>query len=474
MTREIDITPKTHAINSLRKQEMPAWLAICELVDNSLDASATTCDVVIDTKGKRVTVSDDGVGAPHPAAIVTIGDHQAEDRSTSGRYGIGAKDAALALGTAVEVQSSRNGIIKCVFADFEEMVATGKWIAREKEVDGAGARTGTRVIVSRVDKRIDPAPLAERIAATFAPAMRMGRRVSINGSDVTPAAVVAVTNRREGRGELCGKSYSWWAGVKDHSDRTKGGWRFEFKYRVLPDTGNTRSYGCGAMDITNFYGVITLEEPDDAEPCEKWEVSKHKTSAEELQQVCEQIYEHIKDLLEQCETEHSLTLDNAIGEEAGKELTEAMAGVEAMREKRLHAADKEEGAVMPRNTGVRRRRAANVQPGDGSITATHPLTGRRFRVTFNDTDKFVQVHGNRQANVVVFGRSHPYWQIFRSNPDVVKAMAMASLTGQAVTSTDPRQPIMSALVKDDAANEQFFGTLGGIAAQFACRHETGE
>lgn len=472
MTHEIDITPKTHAINSLRKQEMPAWLAICELVDNSLDASAVQCDVVIDTKGKKVTVSDDGVGAPHPAAIVTIGDHQAEDRSTSGRYGIGAKDAALALGTSVEVHASRNGIIKSVFADFEEMVATGKWMARQSERVCPDAPSGTRVIVSRVDKAIQVPPLVDRIGSTFAPALRMGRRVSINGVEVSPAAVVSVTNRREGRGEFCGKSYSWWAGVKDSTDRTKGGWRFEFKYRVLPDSGTTRSYGCGAMDITNFYGVITLEEPDDAEPCEKWEVSKHKTSAEELQQVCEQIYEHIKDLLEQCEAEHSLTLDHEIGEEAGEELTEAMAGVESMREKRSHAEDSRAGAVIPTNTGPRRRRAANVQPGDGSITSTNPLTGKRFRVTFNDTDRFVQVHGNRQANVVVFGREHPYWQIFRSNADVVKAIAMASLTGQAVTSTDPRQPIMSALVKDDAANEQFFATLGGIAAQLALRHQT--
>lgn len=471
MTKEIDITPKTHAIRSLRKQEMSAWLAICEIVDNSMDALAKLCKVDIDRKARTVSVCDDGVGAPNPAAIVTLGDHQAEERSTSGRYGIGAKDAALALGTAVEVKVFRNGFLKRVFADFEEMVATGRWVATESSTPADGMASGTSVIVSRVDKTIDVKAVASRLGATFAPALRMGRKIVINGVEVQPPPVVAVTNRREGRGELCGKAYSWWAGVKPAEDRTEGGWRFEFKYRVLPDSGSTRAYGCGAMDITNFYGVITLEEPDDADDCEKWEMSKHKTSADELQQVCEQIYPEIADLLEQCEAEHSLTLESEIGDEAGEELTQAMAGVNSMREKRRSRENGSEGTVVPRNTGIRRRRASAMQEGDGSITVTSPLTGKKFNVKFNAQDKFVTVSGNRQANVVVFGREHPYWQVFRGNRDVVKAMAMAALTAQAVTSTDPKQPIMAALVKSDAANEQFFSTLGGIAEQFASRYE---
>jgi|LakMenEpi05Aug10_1017310.scaffolds.fasta_scaffold00367_2 hypothetical protein len=472
MTGEIDITPKTHAINSMRKQEMPAWLAICELVDNSMDAWATNVFVKIDTKNRRVVIADDGVGAPHPAAIVRLGDHDHEDRSTSGRYGIGAKDAALALGTAVEVAVRRNNCFRVVFADFEEMVHTGRWIATETTQYGIGPHSGTTVTVSRVDRRIVFSDVANKLRQTFAPALRTNRRIFVNDVEVVQPEVVAVTDRREGSGELCGKAYSWWAGVKSPHDRTHGGWRFEFKHRMLSETSTTRSYGCGAMDITNFYGVIKLEEPDDADASEKWEVTKHKTSADELEQLCEQIYPQIEDLLKQCEAEHSLTLESQIGTEAGDELTQAMAGVEAMREKRSKPENGEEGTAVPRNTGIRRRRASKVQPGCGSITVTNPLTGRKFRVTFNDSDRFVEVTGNRQANVVVFGRTHPYWQIFWSNPDVVKAMAMSALTGQAVTSTDNNQPIMAALVKADAANYQFFETLGGIASQFAARHET--
>lgn len=97
MSKEIDITPKTHCLSSLRRQDMPPWLAVCELVDNSLDAKATSVCVSWDAAGKCLTVSDDGVGAPNPSAIVTLGDHDSEGRETSGRYGIGAKDAVLSI-----------------------------------------------------------------------------------------------------------------------------------------------------------------------------------------------------------------------------------------------------------------------------------------------------------------------------------------------------------------------------------------
>ena len=38
MTTEIDITPKTHILTSMSRQDMAPSLAIVELLDNSLDA----------------------------------------------------------------------------------------------------------------------------------------------------------------------------------------------------------------------------------------------------------------------------------------------------------------------------------------------------------------------------------------------------------------------------------------------------
>jgi hypothetical protein len=473
MTKEIDITPKTHAIASLRRQDMPAWLAVCELVDNSFDAKASVVGVEWDASKRCISVTDDGVGAPNPAAIVTIGDHDSEGRDTSGRYGIGAKDAVLALGTAAEVLVVRNGIRRVVRADFEEVRVSGRWVAREDQEPAFDSiSTGTVVKVLCVDRRIDRPVITSRLSRTFAPAIRRGKVITLDGQRVEAPRVVEVDDRREGSGEFRGRLYSWWAGIKRDGEKADGGWRFEFKHRALPEDSCNRSYGTEGMDIHKFYGVITLVEPDDADESERWAVNKHKTSAEDVQDLCERIFPEIRDLLERCAAEHSLTIEAGIADDVGRGLTEALSGVSVVKEKRSRRQDEELGTVEPGNTGRRRRRAAKTQPGDGSVTVRDPLTGKRFSINFADDERFGWVTGSRKANVIYLGKLHDYWQIHAMDREIVQCVAMSLLAGQAVTTDDSEQPIMAAVVSCDAANERFFNTLGNIASQVASVQET--
>jgi hypothetical protein len=473
MTKEIDITPKTHAIASLRRQDMHPWLAICELVDNSIDAEASTVVVQWDPSCKCLSVTDDGVGAPNPAALVTIGDHDSEGRATSGRYGIGAKDAILALGTAAEVSVVRNGLRRVVRADFDEIRQSGRWVAREDQHEATESdATGTMVKVIGVDRKIYLTAVSERLSKTFAPALRRGCSIVVDGQAISAPHVVRVNDRREGVGEFRGKKYSWWAGIKIDGEQVAGGWRFAFKGRTLEENSCNRSYGTDGMDIHKFYGEITLVEPDDAEDDEKWLVNKHKTSADELQDLCEFIFPSIRDLLERCAEEHSLTLEAAIADEIGRGLTEALSDASRLREKRQRSDDEQPGTILPRNTGRKRRRASKTQDGNGSVTIRDPLTGKKFSIHFSDDDKFGSVTGSRQANVVYLGKLHPYWQAHAQDRDIVQCAAMAMLAGHAVTTEDAEQPIMSAIVSCDAANDRFFYTLGNIASQISMRQET--
>jgi hypothetical protein len=468
VTKEIDITPKTHALASLRRQDMPPWLALCELIDNSLDAKAAVVDIDWKPTEKTLTIEDDGVGAPNPAAIVTIGDHDSEGRGTSGRYGIGAKDAVLALGTSALVETFRSGIRRVVRADFEEIRQSGRWVAREDHESADFSVHGTKVTVGGVDRRIEVGSIRNRIAKTFAPALRRGRKITFAGQDVVAPDRVAVEDRREGSGVFRGKQYEWWAGIIREGQKVDGGWRFEFKSRALDENSNNRCYGTEGMDIHKFYGVFTLIEPDDAEEGERWLVNKHKTSADELQDLCESIFPEIRDLLERCAAEHSLTLEAEIAEEIGRGLTEALSEVAKRRERRGLGEDDQPGRVEPRATGRRRSRAAKTQEGDGSITVRHPFTGKKFNINFVDDERYGWVTGDRKANVVYLGKLHPYWQVNLQNRDIVWCSAMHLLAGQAVT-TEGDQPIMSAMVACDAANESFFNTVGKIAEQVATR-----
>jgi hypothetical protein len=78
MTKEIDITPKTHILTSMARQDMAPSLAIVELIDNSLDAQGDDNRVDYDVATHVITISDNGVGAPDPSAIVTMGEHDSE------------------------------------------------------------------------------------------------------------------------------------------------------------------------------------------------------------------------------------------------------------------------------------------------------------------------------------------------------------------------------------------------------------
>jgi len=473
MTKEIDITPKTHIIRSMTRQDMAPSLAVVELIDNSMDAGGNNNHVVYDAAAKCITVSDDGVGAPDPSAIVRMGEHDSEGRDTSGRYGIGAKDAAMALGTAVEVVTIRNGLRRTVRADFEEIQSTGRWVAREDQEQAAtGAATGTSVRISNVNRKIFINAIADKLAATFAPALRRGRRITVNGANVTPPDEVQVEDRIEGGGLFGNKQYEWWAGIKTEGQKIDGGWRYEFKHRVLDSTPSNRSYGTEDMDIHKFYGVITLIEPEDADEEERWAVNKHKTAAEELEDLCEAIFPHVRELLSRAAEEHAITLEAEIADDVGRELTQALSQTQTRKERRHRKEDGEHGTVLPRTTGRKRRKARHTDEGNGSVSITEPFSGKRFSIIMvEEEDRFGWVEGNRKSNKVYLGRQHEYWIAHARDRHLVKMGAMALLTGHAITTEDSNQPIMSAVVQCDSADQKFQLTLGNMARQVAATEE---
>lgn len=474
MTKEIDITPKTHILTSMARQDMPPSLAIVELIDNSLDAKGHENRVDYDVSNHVITISDDGVGAPDPSAIVTMGEHDSEGRDTSGRYGIGAKDAIMALGTAVEVVTVRNGLRRTVRADFDEILATGRWVAREDQEEvTVGTHSGTAVRICNVNRKIYPQAIADKLAATFAPALRRGKRILVNGIAVEAPAEVDVTDRLQGGGMFGLKQYRYWAGIKRDGQKVDGGWRFEFKNRVLDSTPSNRSYGTQDMDTHKFYGVITLIEPEDAEQEERWSVNKHKTSADELEDLCELIFPRVKELLAQAAEEHALTLESDIADEVGRQLTEALSESQMKKERRRPGTEENHpGAILPRNTAKRRRRARSTQEGDGSVTVVDDFSGKRFSIIMvEEDDRFGWVEGNRKSNKVYLGRQHDYWQVHAKDRDLVKLSAMALLTGHALTTEDSNQPIMSAVVQCESADQKFQLTLGNMARQVAVLEE---
>lgn len=465
----IDLTPKARIFYGMRNQDMPLWAAVSELIDNSFDAKATRVDVLVDSQAKTITVKDNGKGAEDPRRIVRIGDSD-EESNRSGRYGIGAKDAILTLGSAVHVTTTRNDLTFDVYADFAQMEATDSYSGYMSQRKARKNETGTTVKVSGLRKLIYGENITKNLAKIFTPALRRGGSISWAGWALTPDPEPEVMDRIEGQGEFNGKMYSYWAGILPSSDMSNGGWHYEFYHRRLEATSSNRSYGTKGFPIDRFYGVITLLEPIMEKIPEelKWKVNKHKTSCEELQDLCEHIFPEIEALLQKAESEYSLTLEADLADEVGQGLTDALGDLEVAKEKRTKLDEGDGEGVEPRNTGRRRRQAIKIQAGNGSIVMRAPsFSGKKFNIRFTDESVFGRVTGDRRSNVVYFGKNHPYWAANIQDRNVVYLAAMAMLAGHAATTTDENQPIISAVVPHEASNERFFQTFGNIAAQVA-------
>ncbi len=92
----MNIQPKPAMLDSKRNANMGWPIALSELIDNAFDAGATNVSIRFGP-GKRVSVTDNGCGCDSPESMLTLGDHYRRKSTRLGRYGVGAKDAALWL-----------------------------------------------------------------------------------------------------------------------------------------------------------------------------------------------------------------------------------------------------------------------------------------------------------------------------------------------------------------------------------------
>lgn len=466
---EFDITPLPHVFLSMLNSGMEAAPALSELVDNSLDALATRVDVYWDHASKLLTVKDDGVGT-NPERIVHHGASDREGRNTSGRFGVGAVDAITAFSPTAEIMSIRAGIKRLVHVDFAQCVHRPRAL-RESPVRVPESLHGTTINIMGVQKNIRIPQLIQAIARTFAPALRHGRVIAFNGSELIPPALPELEMRREGRGVFDGKRYEWFAGMLPAASDEAGGWRFDFHHRELKQTPSNRSYGCGSKNIMRFYGRVTLHEDDGATGDGLWTVDKHKQSVQRLEELCETIAPQIEDILDHADNQYTLEIEAEIAGEVSEMLSQAMR--KKKKEKRSRGDGGTGEGAKPANTGRRRTRATQTQDGEGSVIDSQgedaaPGEPKRdiqpFNIVFTPTATFAEVLGNRKASTVYFGKQHKYWQHYSQNRDVVMAWAMAMLAGYAVTCEDEGQAVMRFVSQHDGAAKTFFETAGEFAS----------
>jgi hypothetical protein len=127
-----DLVVATNFIRAVRESGYVSLsTALAELIDNSLQAGATTIDILIarptPADSPEITVIDNGVGMPRgelEACLQFGGTPRFDDRQSFGRFGMGLPAASLSQSRRIEVVARQDGDAAIeVCLDVDEIVA---------------------------------------------------------------------------------------------------------------------------------------------------------------------------------------------------------------------------------------------------------------------------------------------------------------------------------------------------------------
>lgn len=211
--KEVVVEPSVALIESMRSVGYSLEAAVADLIDNSLDAEATSVEIDIDVvEGLQIAFFDNGHGMSQAEAkeALRLAGTADEDRpGRLGRFGLGLKTASLSQGRSLSVISRQGGSTTAYRWDLDHVRSTGSWSLLElDESDWAGApfhaemlgsANATLIIWEKLDLLLgdagEPGPF---LASTIEPLLRHvgmvyhrllerpkdGFRIAINGRPV--------------------------------------------------------------------------------------------------------------------------------------------------------------------------------------------------------------------------------------------------------------------------------------------------
>jgi hypothetical protein len=195
--------------------------AVAELVDNSIQAGATTVGVEV-TRGNdptwpiEIRVADDGVGmtdATLADALAFGGSSRFDDRHSLGRYGMGLPNAGLSRARRIEVHTWQGRRTAFAALDIDAFIHSGrKTLAPVERVSrpsfAPAGRTGTVVTLKRCDRleHQRPSTVAAHLSRDLGRMYRWplvgGIQMRVNGEaldPIDPLMLMSVSGAPAGR-----------------------------------------------------------------------------------------------------------------------------------------------------------------------------------------------------------------------------------------------------------------------------------
>lgn len=211
--KEVVLEPSVALLESMRSVGYSLEAAVADLIDNSLDADATSVEIDIDVvEGQRIAFLDNGNGmtqAKAKEALRLAGTVDDDRPERLGRFGLGLKTASISQGRSLSVISRHNGSTIAYRWDLDHVKNTGSWSLLELEesdwsevpfhAEMLGSANATLIVWENLDLLLGDAeepgpflastiePLLRHIGLTYHRLLEPGKdglRIAINGQPV--------------------------------------------------------------------------------------------------------------------------------------------------------------------------------------------------------------------------------------------------------------------------------------------------
>jgi len=398
-----NITP--HILLEKRNRPLGWNAAIGELIDNSFDADASR--VVIDIgKSKQLSVEDDGNGCSDISRMLTIADHNPHATTKLGRYGVGLKDAGCWLWGELRIRSVYKGKGMSAAVNWDRLSKQSDWNVADPEyyTPQEDFLQGTRLQFIRHSRNTpNLEKLSKDLGYMFWPGLSGGRQIVLLGKRKCRVVCKAwspppLTDVIEDEFAVDGKLVALKAGIVPADDTNERfGFNFAYGHRNITNS----SLGSNGNSVSRICGIVTLGEG--------WTLGTNKTEiCDDQDSLGDAIWERCQGIIEKSKTQAESIYNRELEDSVSEAIQDFLTGAK-QRAKRDKGGSK--GAVLPKDTERKVRRAKKKQDGPGDILAK--IRAGKFRMEWRPRDDGRLGHADLPGMAVYLNCNHSRLSLHR-------------------------------------------------------------